>query len=72
MGKVYKKIEIVGTSEESLEDAIQTAIRRALKTLKHVSWFEVKEIRGTIDNDGVKEYQVVLLVGFRLEEGGES
>ena len=65
MGKVYKKVELVGTREEGLEAAIQAALARARKTLE---WFEVKEIRGTIGEAGVKEYQVVLEVGFRLEE----
>ena len=44
------------------------ALARARKTLRHLDWFEVKEIRGTIGEAGVKEYQVVLEVGFRLEE----
>lgn len=68
MGKVYKKVELVGTSEEGLEAAIQAALARAQKILRHLDWFEVKEIRGTIGEAGVKEYQVVLEVGFRLEE----
>ncbi len=68
MGKVYKKIELVGTSARSLEEAIQVAIERAAKTLKHLSWFEVKEIRGSIKDGKVSEYQVVLQVGFRVEE----
>ncbi len=69
MGKVYKKIELVGTSDKSLEEAIQVAVERAAKTLKHLSWFEVKEIRGAIKDGKVSEYQVVLQVGFRVEEG---
>ncbi|AFH38521.1 MULTISPECIES: dodecin [Thermus] len=68
MGKVYKKVELVGTSEEGLEAAIQAALARAQKILRHLDWFEVKEIRGTVGEGGVKEYQVVLEVGFRLEE----
>nr|WP_244454984.1 dodecin domain-containing protein [Thermus thermophilus] len=47
---------------------MQAALARARKTLRHLDWFEVKEIRGTIGEAGVKEYQVVLEVGFRLEE----
>ena len=68
MGKVYKKIELVGTSEKSLEEAIEVAVERAAKTLKHLSWFEVKEIRGAIKDGKITEYQVVLQVGFRVEE----
>lgn len=65
---VYKKVQIVGTSGESLEDAIQKAIARASKTLRNLGWFEVKEIRGALAEGRVKEYQVVLEVGFRLED----
>jgi len=65
---VFKKVQIVGTSAESLEDAIQQAIARASKTLRHLGWFEVKEIRGALAEGRVKEYQVVLEVGFRLED----
>lgn len=69
---VYKKIELVGTSATSLEDAIQNAIARASQTLRNLGWFEIKEFRGAIERDGkVKEYQVVLEVGFRLEESDE-
>ncbi len=65
---VYKKISLVGTSEKSVEEAIESAIRRAALTLRNLSWFEVKEIRGSIDGRRVTQYQVVLEVGFRLEE----
>ncbi len=65
---VYKKVQIVGTSGESLEDAIQKAIARASKTLRNLGWFEVKEIRGALAEGRVKEYQVVIEVGFRLED----
>ncbi len=65
---VYKKVQIVGTSGESLEDAIQKAIARASQTLRNLGWFEVKEIRGALAEGRVKEYQVVLEVGFRLED----
>ncbi len=65
---VYKKISLVGTSAESIEEAIASAIRRASQTLRNLSWFEVKEIRGSIDGRRVTQYQVVLEVGFLLEE----
>ncbi|NPA80270.1 MAG: dodecin domain-containing protein [Thermotogae bacterium] len=68
MAKVYKKIELIGISTDSIEDAIRGAIERASKTLKHLAWYEVKEIRGSIEDGKVKEYQVVLLVAFRVEE----
>ena len=64
---VYKVIELVGTSAKSIEDAIQTAITRATKTLKHLRWFEVIQTRGHIDNGKIGHYQVTLKVGFTLE-----
>ena len=64
---VYKVIELVGTSEKSIEDAIQIAIARATKTLKHLRWFEVIQTRGHIDNGKIGHYQVTLKVGFTLE-----
>jgi hypothetical protein len=68
MSNVYSVSEIVGTSTESLDDAIKGAIGRASKTLHNLDWFEVSEIRGRIE-DGVQcHYQVRLKVGFRLDE----
>ena len=64
---VYKKIELVGTSSEGLEDAIKLAIKKASVTLHNLDWFEVKEIRGRLDGGDVKEFQVVLQVGFKLD-----
>jgi dodecin len=64
---VYKVIELVGTSEKSIEDAIQIAIGRATKTLKHLRWFEVIQTRGHIENGKIGHYQVTLKVGFTLE-----
>ncbi len=67
-GHVYSKSEIVGTSEVSVSDAIGSAIERASKTLRNVEWFEVGEIRGHVKDGKVAQYQVVLKVGFQLEE----
>lgn len=65
--KIYRKTEIVGTSNVSVEDAVTQAIERAQQTLRHVRWFEVTEQRGRIDN-GEIEYQVTLEIGFELED----
>ncbi|MCW2236023.1 dodecin [Azospirillum canadense] len=65
---VYKKVEIVGTAETSIDDAIRNGIQRAAKTLKNVDWFEVGEVRGNVQGGKVAQFQVVLKVGFRLEE----
>lgn len=64
---VYKLIELTGTSATSIEDAVNTAIARANKTLKGLSWFQVTETRGNIENGKVLHWQVTLKVGFRLE-----
>lgn len=63
----YKKIEIVGTSPNSFSDAVRNGVERAAKTVKHMNWFEVDEMRGRIDDGVVAEYQVTLKIGFRLE-----
>jgi len=66
---VYKIIEIAGSSETSIDDAIQRAVARAAQTLKHLRWFEVTETRGHIENGKVSQFQVTLKVGFALEDG---
>lgn len=65
--KVYKIIEIVGSSTKSSDDAITTAIAKASKTLHNLDWYEVQEIRGKILNGKPDHYQVKLKVGFRLD-----
>jgi dodecin len=65
---IYKVVRLVGSSPESIEDAIQQAVRRAAATLRHMRWFEVVETRGHIDGDAVRHYQVTLDIGFTLED----
>jgi flavin-binding protein dodecin len=65
---VYKILELVGSSEKSIEDAIQNAITRASRTLREMKWFEVLQTRGHIENGTVRHYQVTLKVGFTLEK----
>ncbi len=62
---VYKKVDYVGTSPNSISDAINSAIAHA-STTENVSWFEVVEMRGHVENGKVTQYQVVLKVGFRV------
>ncbi len=64
---VYKVIELVGTSEKSIDDAVKTAVSRASATLKHLRWFEVVQTRGHIENGKIGHYQVTLKVGFTLD-----
>ena len=64
---VYKKIELTGSSTESIEDAVRNAITRASATVRNMRWFEVVETRGHIDDGKVAHWQVTLKVGFTLE-----
>ena len=68
MERTYKKIEIVGSSEKSFGEAVQSAVAKACQSLRHVDWFEVTEMRGLVENDKVKEFQVTVKIGFRLED----
>ena len=64
---VYKIVDVVGTSEQSISKAIENAIGKASGTLRHLGWFEVGQIRGDIKDGRVNRYQVALRVGFTLE-----
>lgn len=66
--RTYRVTEIVGTSPESITDAVENGIARAGKTLRHLDWFEVKDIRGQITDTSVSHYQVTMKLGFRLED----
>lgn len=66
---VYKKIEIVGSSTTSIDDAIRTAITKCSQTVNNVEWFEVVETRGHVTDGQVAHFQVVLKVGFRIGSG---
>jgi len=62
----YKKVELVGSSPTSIEDAINNALAEASKSLKHLEWFEVTETRGHIENGRAAHFQVTIKVGFRI------
>ena len=64
---VYKKIEIVGSSTESIEDAANNAVKEAAKSVHNMRWMEVTEIRGHIENDELHHWQVGVKIGFTLE-----
>lgn len=66
--RTYALSEIVGTSSVSLDDAIRNGIARASKTVRHLDWFEVTDVRGHIRDGEVRHFQVTLKVGFRLED----
>lgn len=65
--QVYKSIELTGTSDVSSDDAVAVAIKRAHKTVKNLSWFEVVETRGSIGKGKVERWQVTVKIGFAVE-----
>jgi flavin-binding protein dodecin len=67
---IYRVIELVGTSEQSIEDAIAQAVSRASSTLRNLRWFEVVRTSGHIADGEVRHYQVTLKVGFTMEGAG--
>ncbi len=66
--RTYRVSELVGTSTESVDDAIRNGVRRAAGTLRHLDWFEVTEIRGQVTDGEVQHFQVGMKIGFRLED----
>ena len=67
----YRVTEIVGTSDESLQAAIENGIARASKTLRNLDWFETTEIRGHLAEGRIQHFQVTMKVGFRLDEDAD-
>ena len=65
---VYRIIQVAGSSQKSIEDAIQNGVGRAARTLRQLSWFEVVETRGHVEDGRVAHYQVTLKVGFTLDD----
>jgi flavin-binding protein dodecin len=65
---VYRVIQIVGSSETSIEDAVKRAIERANRTIRNLRWFEIVRTSGHIDNGSVRHFQVTLEVGFTMEQ----
>jgi flavin-binding protein dodecin len=65
---VYKLVELVGSSTDGIEAAIDNAVSRASATLRNLRWFEVSEVRGHIEDGRVHHYQVKLKVGFTLDD----
>lgn len=64
----YSISEVVGTSTEGVDDAVRNGIAKASQTLRNLDWFEVKEIRGHLEEGKVADWQVTIKLGFRLED----
>lgn len=67
MDKIYKKVEVVGTSETSFSDAVQSAVKRASETVDNISWVEVVEFRGAVTENQVTQFQATVKLGFRVD-----
>jgi flavin-binding protein dodecin len=65
---VYKKLELVGSSPQSIEAAVENALGRARKTIRNMRWFELTETRGHVVDGKVDHWQVTVKVGFTLDE----
>jgi hypothetical protein len=65
---IYKTIELVGSSSQGMEDAVQKAVAKAAETVRNLRWFQVVETRGHIDKGRVAHWQVTLKLGFTLED----
>ncbi len=66
-GHIYRTTEVIGTSADSIQDAVRAAVKRASTTLHNLDWFEVGDVRGTIRDGDVGEFQVAVKIGFRLD-----
>lgn len=66
--RTYRLTEIVGTSSDSIDQAVRNGVSRAAETLRHLDWFEVTEVRGRIVDGTVEHWQVGIKIGFRLED----
>jgi dodecin len=68
MDHVYRVIEIAGSSQTSIDDAIKSAVARANQTIRNLRWFEVLRTTGQIEDGKIRHYQVTLKVGFTMED----
>jgi dodecin len=64
---IYKKIELVGSSPDSIEDAVKNALSKASRSLRNLRWFEVVETRGHVEDGKIEHWQVTIKVGFTLD-----
>jgi hypothetical protein len=64
---VYKKLEVVGTSPNSFDEATANAVSKAAETVHGIAWFEVVELRGAVDDGKVRQYQATIRIGFKVD-----
>lgn len=68
---VYKQIELTGSSQNSVEEAISNAVARAAKTVRNMRWFEVVETRGYIEDGEIAYWQVTIKLGFTIDDAAD-
>lgn len=66
-GNTYPKIDVVGVSDESIDQAVRNALSKARQTVRNIDWFEVGNVRGGVDQTGKPTFQVEVKIGFRYE-----
>lgn len=67
LNHIYKTVEIVGTSEDGVSDAMRQAVAKASETLHNLEWIEVSNLRGHIEKGQIAHFQVTMKIGFRLD-----
>ncbi|MEI8084252.1 MAG: dodecin [Actinomycetes bacterium] len=66
--RTYGLVEVVGTSQEGVDEAIRNGVKRGSESLRHLDWFEVTDVRGYIKDGDVHHFQVTLKLGYRMED----
>jgi flavin-binding protein dodecin len=64
---VYEKVEVVGSSTKSIEDAVQNAVTKVAESEGKVRWVEVLETRCHVEDNTIAHWQVTVKVGCRME-----
>jgi flavin-binding protein dodecin len=65
---IYKHIELTGSSKNSIEEAVQNAVKKSQQTVRNMRWFQMTDLRGHIDDGTVSHWQVTIKIGFTLED----
>ena len=66
---IVKVIEVIATSEKTIEDAIQNAVSEVSKSIRNIDSVWVKDIKVHVNDGKITTYGVVCKVSFRVEAG---
>ncbi|KTG08205.1 hypothetical protein AUR64_01070 [Haloprofundus marisrubri] len=64
-----KIVKVLGTSEESWQDAAEEAFRQANKTIDDISGIEIEDWTANVENDEIVEYHATAEVAFPVHDG---